>query len=269
MKISKKIRLLFSLTSLLVCFCFACITVNADSIDLDAVESETSEDDTVLYADGKLSLTDAESLVDTYVQQLTQYAVLSSEELDYLGEYYGSQTDFFANLATVSGEDGLGTYESYDDVEVVETDEKSVVNVSAMIHFDKTDVKMTLNVKCFDTMGPVVTSTSFSLADEAEESLIESLKGAGLNTVVGMGTVFVVLIFISLIISCFNFIPKIQAMFSKKENETTVEEKTVASTIKETVVTEDSEIIAVIAAAIAASENTTTDSFVVRSIRKR
>ena len=90
------------------------------------------------------------------------------------------------------------------------------------------------------------------------------------NTLMGMGTVFLVLIFISLLISCFKFIPQIMDKLSKKPS---VEEKPeVVEEISETVTAneeDDSELIAVIAAAIAASEQTSTDSFVVRSIRRR
>ena len=98
---------------------------------------------------------------------------------------------------------------------------------------------------------------------------------AALNTLIGMGTVFVVLILISGIISCFAFIPKIQAAFSKKEKK--VEAKTdsidnaVAQIVTQETVDEsdDLELVAVIAAAIAAYEGaTSTDGFVVRSIRK-
>ena len=45
----------------------------------------------------------------------------------------------------------------------------------------------------------------------------EILKKAGLNTVIGMGTVFAVLILISLLISTFKFIPEIQEKRAKKE----------------------------------------------------
>ena len=85
-----------------------------------------------------------------------------------------------------------------------------------------------------------------------------------------VGTVFLVLIFISLLISCFKFIPQIMDKFTKKPS---VEEKPeVVEETSETVTAneeDDSELIAVIAAAIAASEQTSTDSFVVRSIRRR
>ena len=90
------------------------------------------------------------------------------------------------------------------------------------------------------------------------------------NTLMGMGTVFLVLIFISLLISCFKFIPQIMDKLSKKSS--VGEKPEVVEEISETVTAneeDDSELIAVIAAAIAASEQTSTDSFVVRSIRRR
>ena len=94
-----------------------------------------------------------------------------------------------------------------------------------------------------------------------------------MNTVIGMGTVFCVLILISIIISAFVFIPKIQASLSgkkKKEVQTEVaEKKTVEASAALTVTEEDVELVAVIAAAIAASEGAaSTDGFVVRSIRR-
>lgn len=47
-------------------------------------------------------------------------------------------------------------------------------------------------------------------------SFAEQMQKAGLNTLLGMGTVFSVLILISIIISLFKFIPSIQAAFSRK-----------------------------------------------------
>ena len=87
----------------------------------------------------------------------------------------------------------------------------------------------------------------------------------------GMGTVFVVLILISLIISCFNFIPKIQAAFSKKgkKAEASVDNAVAQIVENEAVQEDDFELVAVIAAAIAASEGAaSSDGYVVRSIRR-
>lgn len=126
----------------------------------------------------------------------------------------------------------------------------------------------------------------------------EKMGKAGANTLMGMGTVFVVLIFISLIIAQFERInkavivlagyledvkakraaKKAEKMAAKEENvqETVVENKT--SSKEKSVVAapavsnpmDDSQLVAVITAAIVASSvaNGGTDKLVVRSIRK-
>ena len=130
---------------------------------------------------------------------------------------------------------------------------------------------MIMHVSLFDNLGCVPTSIEFNLPDEGNNTLLGKLQTAGGNTLLGMGVVFLVLIFISFIISCFGFIPKIVDSFGKKnkasEEEAATPSESTVSTTEET--TDDSELIAVIAAAIAASEHTSTDSFVVRSIRRR
>ncbi len=100
----------------------------------------------------------------------------------------------------------------------------------------------------------------------------EKLVEAAYNTLLGMGTVFIVLIFISCIISLFGFIPKMQNAFKKKDKkitETKAEKVEEAPATESVAVTDDTELIAVIAAAIAMENNTTTDAFVVRSIKRR
>jgi len=110
-----------------------------------------------------------------------------------------------------------------------------------------------------------------SIAVNVEYSFGENMQKAGLNTLLGMGTVFAVLILISLIIGCFGFIPKWQAKFAKKPAVAEARPSAVAETapVAEEDLTDDCELVAVIAAAIAASEGAaSTDGFVVRSIRR-
>ncbi len=103
----------------------------------------------------------------------------------------------------------------------------------------------------------------------------DSMVKAALNTLLGMGSVFIVLILISLIISCFNIISKIQAKSEAKKQTNTVQEvsavnNTAAAVSAQETEEDDLELVAVIAAAIAASEGAaSTDGFVVRSIRRR
>ena len=112
-----------------------------------------------------------------------------------------------------------------------------------------------------------------SMTVDAEYTTGEILEKAGLNTVLGMGTVFVVLIFISLIISLFRFIPAIENAFKRKPaaemKKESVPAKEPAAKEAQVSETDDTELIAVISAAIAAAEGTSTDGFIVRSIRRR
>ena len=113
-----------------------------------------------------------------------------------------------------------------------------------------------------------------SLTVNAEYSTGEILQKAGLNTVLGMGTTFVVLIFLSFIIWLLKFIPVLEKKFRKSPEPAAVEAQNTAGaaepvSAEETDVTDDTELAAVIAAAVAASEGTSPDGFVVRSIKRR
>ena len=115
-----------------------------------------------------------------------------------------------------------------------------------------------------------------SVTTNVQYSFGELMVKALMNTAIGMGTVFVVLILISIIISAFVFIPRIQASFSKKGNqpeevkkEAAVSSAPAPAVVEEEDLSDDLELVAVIAAAIAASEGaSSTDGFVVRSIRR-
>ena len=91
-----------------------------------------------------------------------------------------------------------------------------------------------------------------------------------LNTLMGMGTVFAVLIFISLLISLFVYIPSIERALknrsSKKEKKAAQEE-----VVEEEELVDDGELVAVITAAIMAANGgaaVSADKLVVRSIKR-
>lgn len=104
-------------------------------------------------------------------------------------------------------------------------------------------------------------------------TLGEKMTKAGLNTLMGMGTVFAVLILISLIIYCFRYISVVQVKMSGKKTEEKKEPAAVVTQIEQREeqqqLTDDLELVAVIAAAVAADAGVPADSFVVRSIRRR
>lgn len=112
---------------------------------------------------------------------------------------------------------------------------------------------------------------------------VTTMPEALVNTALGMGTVFCVLILISFIIYLFKFIPKLINRERKTEAvQTPAAKPSVAREVKEekpaakaAKTSEDGQIIAVIAAAVAAqmTEETgvpvTADGLVIRSINKR
>ena len=127
------------------------------------------------------------------------------------------------------------------------------------------------SVEIIFTNDIFLTMTSCTL--NLNEGVSELMTRAALNTLIGMGTVFIVLILISLIIAAFGIIPVIQAKFQKKKEIAEVPEQTVANVVEEAVVEEDElsddmELVAVIAAAIAAYEGTSVEGFQVRSIKR-
>ena len=123
-----------------------------------------------------------------------------------------------------------------------------------------------------------------SFAVVANKTMGELMENAALNTLLGMGTVFAVLILIMIIIYCFKFVPAIERilsaffggiakLFGRKKVDESEKEKSVDNTIAQIIeneeLSDDTELVAVIAAAIAASEGAaSTDGFVVRSIRR-
>lgn len=111
-----------------------------------------------------------------------------------------------------------------------------------------------------------------SLDVSAKFSMKEIMTKAGLNTLLGMGVVFAVLIFLAFIIGLFKYISVLLGQTKKqpkvaKEAPVAVKETHVVTPV--TAKADDLELIAVISAAIAAMEGTSTDGFVVRSIRRR
>lgn len=104
---------------------------------------------------------------------------------------------------------------------------------------------------------------------DAVQTLGEKMANAGLNTLMGMGVVFAVLILISLIIYCFKIFPYLEQKIKKNEKTPVPVTSETVQEVQPVAATDDLELVAVIAAAIAASTGTSTDDFVVRSIKRR
>lgn len=99
------------------------------------------------------------------------------------------------------------------------------------------------------------------------------MEHAGLNTLLGMGMAFFVLIIISFVISCFPLVLRRQDKKETKKAEKITTEQAIDHTIsqieEQEEMADDAELVAAVSAAIAAFEGSSyTEGFQVRSIRK-
>lgn len=115
----------------------------------------------------------------------------------------------------------------------------------------------------------VLTETAEAVESAAEEAgLLSRLGTAGVNTLLGMGIVFLVLILISLVISSLGLINKLEGKKTDKKPKEEAPKAQAEEAIPENPM-EDLQLIAVITAAIAAYEGgQDTEGFTVRSIRR-
>jgi sodium pump decarboxylase gamma subunit len=111
-----------------------------------------------------------------------------------------------------------------------------------------------------------------SISFAPKYTVAENMSKAALNTLLGMGTVFIVLIFLSLLISCFKFISiaeqKMKAKKTPAPAPSAAPAAAAAPVEEEEELVDDLELVAVITAAIAAATNSSTDGLVVRSIKR-
>lgn len=148
------------------------------------------------------------------------------------------------------------------------TAKKAGYTATAVMVFEQRNVNMNIS---YDT-DMVITDITFSPV----YSFGEAMTKAALNTLLGMGSVFSVLILIMFIIYAFGIIPKIQKASADKKAKKNAQktedsvDKTIAQIAEkeENELVDDYELVAVISAAIAAYEGSGSDGFVVRSIKK-
>lgn len=225
--------------------------VNGVGMDLDAVDYtiEDTADSVSVTVINKASNRDVEVTVkfvenpDYYIK-LDQAKQIYNEEAvrNEIAMYYGSEEAFFSQFGDY--------YASVEDVVQQGIDSE---------------------------MAGVYQYLPEEMVVAAVYSKAELMKQAGMNTLLGMGTVFIVLIFISFVISLFKYLP---ALFTKKPKleDLKKDEPKAAPVVKAAPVQEnlmdDAELVAVITAAIYAAAGqgadgaVSKDKLVVRSIRR-
>ena len=229
-------------------------------------DTEAYETIAKLYMNYALSLDEAE------YEEATEYFMANG-----LGQYGDAVKEAglpkFLSTSFVGFDDLLDSYKDIKDVKVgdfvelgtVEV-EKSGKTITATVisDFSKRDLKTTFVYNANDVdAGPTAVDI------EPVYTLGETMQKAALNTVMGILIVFCMLVVMSGVIKCFEIIPKLEKRAKEKntQEETTVVTPVVTAAPKKE--TDDLQLVAVIAAAIAASTGASTDSFVVRSIKKR
>lgn len=246
----KKISLL-GLVLILVLGFTGCGSKSSDAAEYDKATLE-SQAEAILFSFSNMTDADFEVFEDMSDLELNLTLLQSGIKME--------PADFLTMIeAWKAGQEECGTYLQNEAFEMETTNEG--VKLTAPAEFE--DRSGTIEFAFDEEMNME------SLTVSAEYSMGEILEKAGLNTILGMGTVFVVLIFISFIISLFKLIPAIEKKFKKQAK---AEPAKVPETVEESVAEPDlgdEELAAVIAAAVAASEGTSTDGFVVRSIKRR
>ena len=138
-----------------------------------------------------------------------------------------------------------GDYESHKDYEFEASSTGVTVTAPATFSDRSADLEFVFDEN--------MTLESFTV--NAHYGMSEILEKAGLNTLLGMGTVFVMLIFMSFIISLIKYVPALLNGTSKKKKEEAPKAApapAVAAAVEEAEEMDDTELVAVIAAAIAA-----------------
>lgn len=207
---------------------------------------------------------------DIRVHDLDEY---TAEEIEFMLEnQLGLMVDGYAFKTAIgsfySAMDSMGAVSEIGETSARIEDDQIIVEVEVIGEKRNGTAEVILSNDMFSKME--------SAALNPKSSMGELMGRAALNTVIGMGTVFIVLILISGIISCFRIISKVQDNAAKKkaaqENGVAGVENAVAQIVEQEAAeeTDDLELAAVIAAAVAAYEGSaSTEGFRVRSIRKR
>jgi len=197
--------------------------------------------------------------VDQLLDQFSESYLQQNLGLDLTDEEAASTVlynDFMECVGEAGEYQGVGEF----------TVEKSGKTVTSTVigDFSKRDLKMTFVYSTLDSTTPTAMNV------EPVYTLGETMQKAGLNTIMGILIVFFMLIIMSGVIKCFEIIPKLQNK-AKDKAENAAAAPVVASAAQTSAKneTDDLQLVAVIAAAIAASTGASTDSFVVRSIKKR
>lgn len=203
----------------------------------------------------------AQGLFETIVQVIDQgQAKAFVQTYPDLAEAVGSVEGSWSEIGAVNSVQSTAVEMGIDEASVTVSVDGESHDAEAVVVYDSQGQLVSLTVSVIKPFGELMTN-------------------AALNTLLGMGTVFAVLILIAWIISLFKNINKLQKSSAdrKKKESAPAPAAAPAAPVPETAeepLEDDGELVAVIAAAVAAYESETGHTaepgeFVVRSIRRR
>lgn len=234
------------------------------SVQLTGVTVSASEES----AGMQYSAADFAIYTDPWMENWFSGDFSSVEELDsqYISSGYGVTYNITEDDYSDINEKA-GALVEYEEAECTTTDTTAVVTRKALC--EERNINFTFTFNFMD--GTIAWNI------ELESTPGEVVAKAGLNTLMGMGTVFCVLIFIVIIISMFGLFSSLGKKKKKSEDvkPDVVPQAQPDPQVPQEAAASDDEIIAVISAAIAAYEDEAGEAFVpadgliVRSIKKR
>lgn len=213
-------------------------------------------------------------------------AGLSEDEINtMIDEYdYNGNSDMVSALQSwISTQEEVGALTAVNDATVVYEDRQYIAEVNA--DFERCPVVITLTYDRQGALTNIEASPQYSLGD--------NMYRAATHTLIGMGTVFIVLIFISFLIGCFKYINVWEKRLSEGKAEAAAKpaapapaksaapapaaEETdpalvagiMGAIAADANLVNDLELVAVITAAISAYADVPADGLVVRSIRRK
>ena len=234
-----------------------------ETAETEAAQEAPAVPETVTTPDGAYASMYA-AAESGLVATLEQLSVLTDEEIQ---KVIDNPTVDASTLAMMlnwqSSKEELGTFEGAISHEI--GDDGKEVTLHTVAKYSNITDNTTVTVKAvYDMIG-----STMSIKWDIDYPMGKLMQQAALNTIMGIGIVFLMLLFLSILIGQMHWIPD---LLDKKQKAAAPAPAPAPApavpVVEEEDLTDDLELVAVITAAIAASENTSSDGFVVRSIKK-
>lgn len=241
----KKLSMIFCIISCMLMMAGCSLTKTNENFDKSKLSSQADK-----FIESWFKA-DFESTIETYKEQMDDNTIAVYKDYLKTQKRYKSVDKKLKTEYTISSDSATVT-----ETVLCGNGEKAVITVT------------------FGEDGNIQMDDSGNYVFKVDEykTLAQKMGKAGINTVMSMGIVFFVLIFIALCILQFKHISKLQNL-GKKEEAAPVEASVSAAQAvveEEENLVDDFELVAVITAAIAAaSENESADGLVIRSIIRR